>query len=95
MTSNVPSLLAYWFAVLSLLCSSASTQKSLAITYPPPKQADITTTFKAGQNVQFTWTSTWPMVTLQIWEGPGDKGLYQHLNLLSTCGDAISDNCEL
>ena len=76
-------------AVVSLLLLSlgrrAVAQESLAFVFPPPLSAHTPILFTTGRNVNFQWTSTWPTVSLQIWQGPDSEGHNPHLDLLSMC----------
>jgi len=79
----------YFNSILSLLLLltrtvTAAESRSILLTFPPPAGQGSKTIFNAGQDVHFTWTSTFPTISLQVWQGPDDAGHVRHANLLST-----------
>ncbi|KAF1352501.1 hypothetical protein BDV97DRAFT_148141 [Delphinella strobiligena] len=77
--------------LLSFTIKAVAGLNSLAFTFPPPASVQTQTTFNVGQNAHFTWVSTWPKNTLQIWQGPDDTGKMAHLDLLTNVTNTKQD----
>jgi hypothetical protein len=69
------------FVAHNIVHTSAKTQ-SVVFTFPPPIKDATNTQFKVGQNVEFTWRSTYPTISLELWQGPDDTGRDSHVELL-------------
>lgn len=73
--------------LLCLLLSLAAAQE-IKLVFPPGKgNGGSELSFPAGKDVPLQWTCTFPMFTLQIWQGPDVHGTRAFSNLLSknTC----------
>ena len=68
--------------LLFLLCPLASAQDAIKLVFPP-KNGNGDRTFLAADAVPLQWTCTFPMFTLQIWQGPDNDGTKAFSNLLS------------
>lgn len=81
------------FSVLGLLwllqfCDLNRAEDSIDLTYPPTsKTGDLT--FDAGDNIHIQWTSTYPVITVQIWQGPDDEGTKSFQDVLSECNEPL------
>lgn len=75
------------FALLLLCCAplAFAQQNNIAFSYPPPLDGanSVISHFFPNQLVTFTWTSTWPSNTLELWQGHGDPRNSAKLDLLS------------
>jgi hypothetical protein len=78
-------LIALLMFLYSCRCAAAQNAGELTIISPPPSSAGGSRiTYNTAQNVHFSWTSTWPEISLQIWQIPLDgKSQKVHLDLLS------------
>merc|ERR1712072_159889 len=63
--------------------SQAAAQGRIDLKYPPPRISSTETTVTAGDVIRFRWETTWPTVTVQLWQGTNKKGSMSHMNLLS------------
>ncbi|WPH04474.1 Hypothetical protein R9X50_00736500 [Acrodontium crateriforme] len=68
--------------LISLCQYAIAQQQSLILTFPPPAYKNTKTIFTSGENVHFTWASTWPTISLELWQGP-DSGRNPHQMLLT------------
>ncbi|KAI7080690.1 hypothetical protein KC327_g62 [Hortaea werneckii] len=61
----------------------AAVQRRIELKYPPPRISSTETTVIAGDVIRFRWETSWPTVTVQLWQGPNKKGSMSHMNLLT------------
>lgn len=77
------------YQLLLLCCAPRAIAQlnNIAFTYPPPLDGanSVLSHFFPNQLVTFTWTSTWPSNTLELWQGHGDENSSAMVELLSTC----------
>ena len=58
-------------------------QDAVQLVFPPKVGKGTTLKFGPGQKVPLQWTCTFPMFTLQVWQGPDEEGTRAFRNLLS------------
>lgn len=70
---------------LFLSVQVVNAQDAVALVFPPKQQGNSASTrsFPADQKVPLQWTSTFPMFTLQLWQGPDNDGTKAFKNLFS------------
>jgi hypothetical protein len=62
---------------------AAYAQDAVKLVFPPPGDGESSLTFSVGDSVPLQWTCTFPMFTLQIWQGPDEEGTKAFKNLQS------------
>lgn len=73
--------------LLALLASYGLPQDlpAVAMLYPPRvKDHHPKIYFQPGENVTFNWTSDFPWITLELYQGPRPDGRWVMVSLLST-----------
>ena len=59
--------------------------QEVKLVFPPAGQSTSDLIFPVGQDVPLQWTCTFPIFTLQVWQGPDDDGTKAFQNILSEC----------
>lgn len=74
-----------WLLLLMLTVGVQSQdQPAVAMVYPPRlRENHPKIYFQPGENVTFNWTSTFPWIALELYQGPKPNGQYAMESLLS------------
>jgi len=92
--STFSNLARSWLQLLLLLAclvgAADSDPPTVIMTYPPrAHKNEPTIYFNPTGRVQFNWTSTFPRISLELYQGPRADGLWVMYPLLSACSELI------
>ena len=75
--------LSAFFILMLVQLQAAYAQDAVKLVFPPPGDGLSSLTLNVGESVPLQWTCTFPMFTLQVWQGPDEEGTKAFRNLQS------------
>lgn len=72
-----------WIVLLGLNMAAAAENPLVVMNFPPPLIQNTKTRFEPGEDVKFRWTSTYPWISLELYQVTPDRGEWAMVPLLS------------